>query len=379
MRRRQVLALLGVLGIEGCLRLAEGGRTPTRIPSPARSPTATPTETPTDPLTPFDTESPSPSQTPSIVEQVDGLTVSGPTPDLADTHRRALDTVSYEARWHDENVTTGEVTRDRTWNVADGRALGRWTHEGDVAMYLAEEGYWREDLGSQVTYGHHRNGYDPHRLARTGMVRTLLRGGSWAPPELIESPPPGLFRIVAVGVDEDEPLNREFGGSSVASFAAEARVDGRGIVHRLVLDLETVVDGNRKEWHVDLQWDPTDVSVSAPSWLATARERAPQVSARITDDRGFVVLTHEGGNPMLPMTQVTVYDRDAGANFGIEPFDSPIEAGDTVYLWKRADEGVLTHSFGEPSNADPVTLSASRYDLWAFRTGGAEYFILSDI
>lgn len=376
MNRRELLGTFALVGSAGCLRLATGGDstdTPTAQPvpgttsnGPATGQTATATAgEQTETATPF-----------ADLDYPIGLSDEGVGPLLADAHLNELVGRSFEIEWSSVNRTRGRIAEQRRYRVDEGVALGSWSYQGPISLYASTAGgFWREDLGDVVTYGRDRNPFDLGHIVLNGRLRQVIRAGVWERPTVQSGDGGPVFHIRADGVDDPGPLNEEFEFSSMETFTAEGRVTEDGILRELVAEFEgrDRTDEDRLfRWRFTYELGSLDqVSVTEPDWFATAQEEAPAVSATITDDGQFVEMVHDGGNAILPDTNVVLYDRDNRQNWGYAENREPFEADTTVYLWME-DDRLRWQRGSRPTDASPQPLDRS-LAFWMHR-GGAEYF-----
>ena len=113
------------------------------------------------------------------------------------------------------------------------------------------------------------------------------------------------------------------------------------------------------------------MSLSEPDWVDTARQRAPEVEARLADDGHFVEFQHTEGNAILPGTRAVLWDGTENRNLAGGVIDDPIESGTTLFLWPE-NGGLRWQRDGRPSAVDPQPPDG-QYVLWMHRNG-AEYF-----
>lgn len=383
MRRRQLLATLSAAGTAGCLRLASnddssptpGGPGDASGPESPSGPTAEQTSDPADdtPSPPADTATETP---PPDLSYPAGLSDDGVNPVLADAHLNELVGRSFALDFADVDVTRGRIATQRDHRVDDGTAIAEWSHQGPITLYAAAGGsFWREDLGDVVTYGQDRNPFDLGHIVLNRRLRQVIRAGVWERPTVTAGDDGPVFRIRADGVDDPGGLEEEFEASSLETFAADGRVTENGVIRELVAEFEVrdrTEDDRLIAWRFTYELGSLDeVSVSEPGWFETAQSEAPDVSAAITDDGQFVEMTHAGGNPILPGTDVVLYDRENTRNWGYRENRDPFEAGTTVYLWMEDDQ-LRWERGSRPTDASPQPLDRS-LAFWAHR-GGAEYF-----
>lgn len=377
MNRREALAALGVVGLAGCLRLQGGGG---ERPTTGRT-TEPPANTRT--LTAAKADTDAGTATPGAGTYPTGLSEEGVSAFLFDTHERELARTSFSVDWTRIDLLEETVRRRQHYDVETGFALGTWTYDrgGPVTIFRSNEGgFWREELGDEYTYGEARHGYSIDKVLWRGWLEPVLGAGTWSEPSTVRERDPATWRVETTSFDETGAVPGHFRGQ-LAGLSASMTVDERGIIHSLEAEFEaTDTNVDRVRQRLTFAVDAIgDVSVSEPSWLATAKERRPRVSAALTDDRNFVRFTLESGNALEPETVFTVYDElDRRNTIGYRLRD-PVEPDETVYLYKEQEgpfHGQLARG-SRPSNAEPVTLS-SEYHMWADR-GVSEYFGTVDL
>lgn len=370
--RRQAVAVIGAAVGSGCLRFAGGNDddpSPTVTPA-ATSPTGQPSPEPTTAGRDRDLSSRYPA----------GLSDDGVEAFLADTHTNALANRPFRTTWTEANVTLGRAYQQRDYRVQGGAAIGEWSHQGPITMYRSSDGgFWREDLGDRVTYGEHRAGFNLDDLTWNHQLRWLFLAGSWEEPTVEREGEPIRFGISATGTDEPAALLEEFEARSLETFEAQGIVDERGVVHSLSAEFQARSRDADRLLTFRLRYSIDSigqVEVTEPDWLSTAKDRAPDVTADIVDDGQYVEMIFESGNPILPRTNLTLYDQDRQRNAGVRDLENPLEAGQVYYLYLE-DESLQVSRGGRPADASPAPLDGN-YALWAHRNG-AEYFMLPRI
>jgi hypothetical protein len=375
MNRRALLGVLGLAGSGGCLRLTGAEATTSSTATGATSPATTrSTEGSTTETEATETTAAEPSL-PS------GLSEDGVSDYLFDFHLRELGQRSFATNWTLFNRREEFVKLRREYRVGDAGAVGSWTFDegGPVSMFRSTDGgFWREDLGDEYTYGMDRDGYDMERLTLAQWVRPFVRGGVWSAPSLVRRESPARWEVQLTEVEDDAAVPGWFSGT-VESLSGSMVVDERGFIRSLDCDMiATETAPGRVEYGVTYAVDSVDeVMVSEPAWLSTAKERRPRVSMALTDDRRYVRLTLESGNPIEPNTVINVHDEvETGRSLFYE-LREEIAAGETVYVYRGQDGYAKLSRGGRPTNASPVPLE-SQYHAWANRSG-VEYFGTIDL
>ncbi|MDX1748504.1 MAG: hypothetical protein R3324_21435, partial [Halobacteriales archaeon] len=338
----------------GCLRLAssedEGNA--------ANSPTASPTgpgeagETPTAPSTRTEdaADGPTPTEEPETPTEAGseptatpeyplGLTRDGVEPFLFDQHKNELSTTGFHTVFTAINRADGSIKEHKEFEVETGFALGHWTFDqgGPVTMFRSSDGgFWREDLGDHFTYGEDRDNYSIHTVVWGAWTEPVVTGGEWGPPELVSGGAEAAWRVETTGFDPSTEVPGFFMGD-LEALDATMTVNHQGIITRLDAAFEaTLTHGGTTEYEIQYEVGSIgEVTVNEPDWVSTARERRPQVSTALTDDRQFVRLEHEAGNPIEPNTRWVLWDHDV-ANGEINYFlKEPITEGETVYFYEE--------------------------------------------
>lgn len=248
-------------------------------------------------------------------------------------------------------------------------------------MFRSHDGSdWREDLGDRFTHGKSRHPYGLERLTRGAWIEPLITSAEWRAPSAV-STDPDRREVSATEVADDTALPTYYTGD-YRSVTATMRVDDRNVIRSLNAEFEASrdaggVEHDRIQYRVD---SIGEVSVSQPDWLPRVKERSPLVSAGLTEDRQFLRLTLEAGNPLEAATTLHVKDDVSGADL-LYRLNEPIETGETVYLY--FDQGEVSADTrlelarGGRSGVDPAASFDNSYHLWAARADFAThiYFI----
>lgn len=380
MDRRQLLALLASTGTAGCLRMVGSGQsspnqgTTVLVDGEAGETAPTATTTPAAAET-----SPETGASPSSQQGYPaGLSDDGVSVVLFDSHKRELAQTSFHTTFTAINLQNNELKQQRDYEVDTGFALGSWLFDdgGPVTMFRSHEGgFWREDLGSKFTYGEARQGYSINRVTWGSWLEPVISAGQWGEPTTIQEGNPPLWQVETIGFAETGSVPGWFTGT-LEALSGSLTVGPRGIIYKLDAEFEaSKLHGGVAHFEIKYRVDSVgEVSVSQPSWLPTAKDRRPEVTAALTDDRKFVRWTLESGNPIEPNTRCSIHDNNARAGAINYFLRDPIEPGETVYFYKEQEElhaGQIARG-SRPSDASPVTLD-SEYHTWADRNG-TEYF-----
>lgn len=369
--RRQFLVGAGLAGLSGCLRLTDpeaGERTAaesTATPTPASETTATATATPTDRDTPTEAD-----RTP---EYPLGLSEDGPSKTLVAAHTSTLKSGSFRRNTKKINVAGGHIWHDTTYEYADGQALGQRPERSITAYHDAETSLWRQSVVDGYTYGRDPGVSPVGRAMDRGVFRTKFMAADWEASTITRRAFPGQFTVTATAADEPGLITQAYGdGAELLDFEAELVVDERGFVRRLDGTWSWRKDGERhRHRNVYTVSEFGSVSVGPPSWLATARERAPTASASFVDDRRLVKLVHESGNPLESGTRIWL---EAGRDNPVARTrtESTIAQGDAVYIYRTTD-GDAGLSIGDrPSGLSLATLDEEM--LVKVHRTGVDYF-----
>jgi hypothetical protein len=363
----------------GCLRLSqgdEGGTSTTQAPpteDESRSvPTATEAtspeqETETTPVPPADVPYPT------------GLSEDGVDEFLYATHTRALRGTSFRTEWTKLDKTNSRFLRDKEYRAEFGEALGSWVRigGGDVDIYRGDNGaFWRENLGDRYTYGHEQDGYDLHWIAWGEEIEPFLAVGDWSAPEIIDENRPVVWEVTTDSTTSETPVpGYNEGGTLLSISSASMTIDENGMVRSLNAQYRIDNPGPEKE-EIALESNfaidglGIDISVDEPSWVATARNQIPSVSASLSADRKFVRFVIESNDRLEAGSSVAV--REVGSDnrrFYVD-LTEPIEPGVPVYMYRTEDgprsvPGGLSRD-DPPTAVSPLTLSES-YEIFARR------------
>lgn len=379
-RRRLIQASGGVLfGMAGCLRLSqgdEGDSSTTRAPpterqstsvSPATETTSPEDQTETTPVSPEDVPYPT------------GLSEDGVDEFLYATHTRALRGTSFRAKWTKLDKTNSRFLRDKEYRAEFGTALGSWVRigGGKVDIYRADnEAFWRENLGDRYTYGHEQDGYDLHWIAWGEEIEPFLAVGDWSAPEIIDESRPVVWEVTTSSPTSETPVpGYQEGGTLLSISSASMTIDENGIIRSL--DAQYRIDNPGPETEeiafesiFTLDGLGDDISIDEPSWVATAKNQIPRVSASLSADRKFVRFVIESDDRIEAGSSVAIRERGRDDNRFYVDLTEPIEPGVPVYMYKTNDDSRVVPgalSRGEPpADASPVALSES-YEIFARR------------
>lgn len=369
MNRRQILSALVPLSGAGCLRLSSGrdDDSEERRENPMATETLASTETSGRAETDGEAD----------LDYPPGLSADGVDAFLPDAHVNALAGTSFTEVWQSTNVTKSILKMHRTAHIDEGTALVEWRDGSDITKYSTRNGqYWRQPTGDEVTYGKDSGTFDFRWLSRIDKIRRLVEAGKWNAPTVDEAT--NAFEITADGYDDTAGLERSWWRvGEMESFSATGRVSERGVITRLRVEFQYVPQHEDRLYMVQVRHrveNVGEVSVTEPNWYETARERAPEVTARLTDDRQFVEMHHRGGNPIVPGTAIAISEKGVYDDWGWGHNEEPIEAGTTLYLWIEDGQPQWTRE-SRPEAADPQTLD-DRYEFKMLRDG-AHYFRLN--
>jgi hypothetical protein len=375
--RRRALAVLTAGLSGGCLQLSGGNdtETPTRTTTDRR--TTTSRQTPTDSPTPTESETPTESPTPTESETPTerpaatlpaGLTEDGPNNLLYSLHLSTLGSKRFHAEWTKLDRRDGSLDWQKEYDSEPGRAVGRATVRrgggGPADIYRTgdEHSLWREQIGGSYTYGRDDNGWNVGKITFGVEVAPLVEIVDWGPPTRVDDGRPAVWELSADGLDSDSPVPGHTSGGSVESISGGMQVDERGVIRSMTVEYAVDPDYDTDElnrYTTTLQIDQIGaVSVSPPSWVSRASARRPQMTVTKPPDGAYVAFEHTGGSRLEPGTRLQVYDEVTGGPRDYE-IDDPIEAGETVYLSKRGEEGV------EPElefSREPPTAVARTFD-----------------
>ncbi|WP_227132913.1 hypothetical protein [Halorubellus salinus] len=369
MRRRALLGVLAVGGTAGCLRLEGGDGTTARTGTAGTAEdaveTATATATEADPETTTERGDPT---------YPFGLSDDGVESYLYSTCQTAVSELSYRAEYTKVDVESGTQNWHREYEASDGAALGHWNRKdgGPVDAYHPADGdmLWREEVDGGYTFGLSRRPTF-QEIFWSEEFQPLLRGLAWSAPERVNDDRPAVWEVTADSVAETVRSPGHSEGELKSVEGAQLHVDENGVIRRLqTVYVSSDQRGNvrRKRFRFVLS-DVGAVSLDAPSWVDTARERRPQFSARLTDDRKYVRLTLESGS-MAPGSRISVFQLPERQRKYVARTDREVSAGDVLYIHAQTDSGKFNDAgigYGQRSAVGtPPTLDEA-YHVVAFR------------
>lgn len=299
-------------------------------------------------------------------------------------HQSALQSRSFTAEWSKLDRDNSKVKWRKRYEADVGHAVGRATTRGmggpaDVYRTSGNGGFWRENVGSEYTYGRDRVGMKMSAVAWGDEVVPLVRAGDWSAPERVNESRPAVWEVTADSVDGTPAAPGYYDGVTL-SLSGSMRIDERGFIRNIeaVYRIRKSDDrgGDTRNFTTMFTVDAVgETSVSEPSWVADTRERRPQVSVESVEDETYVRLTHEGGSSILQNTVVSVYDDAIGASYDFK-LETAIEAGETVYLYRTDDVNAsvsIAPSRGGPPAQEPPLSFEEPSALWA-RRATLQYF-----
>lgn len=388
MNRRQLLASLGLAGLSGCLRLqSDNTPTPTsgsdRGASSAVTPSATPqSDASTEASTGGRTQSPddSSTQTPAVDYPL-GLTPDGPEPILAEVHRNELVERSFEVQYELEDVVHGGFVENYTQRASDDyRVEINHGRQNDLIRFSTshDDMWWRQLVDGAETFGYNHWGQSKAALSHSWEIEPYLVGGQFGSPTVQETDTGPVFTVTADGVADGSVFSTlpYVDSGSIETLEAEARVTGEGVITDFVAEFQWVpADRDELRKHrVSFAISAMGITVSEPDWLVTARERAPSATVSLTDDRRYVTVRHDGGNPIVAGSQFAFRappENDAQGIVHAKQIQTPFEAGQTAYVYLQ-DGDMAVNIGGRPDSASPTELTEN-YRAFA-EVGSAPYF-----
>ncbi|MFC6954416.1 hypothetical protein [Halorubellus litoreus] len=371
MRRRALLGALAVGGTAGCLRL-EGGSGTTNATGTdgagmgtVETATATATATETEPETTTERGDPT---------YPFGLSDDGVESYLYSTCDSAVAELSYRAQYTKVDVESGSQKWHREYEAADGIALGHWNRKGggpvDAFHTIGGDMLWREEVADGDTYGlSTRPSFEEIFWAEE--IQPLLKGPAWGSPERVNDDRPAVWEVRADSVGETVRSPGHSEGELKSIEGARMRVDENGVIRRI----EAVYDSSNFEGEVRrhrFRFEVSDVgavSLSAPSWVETAREERPDFSAQLTDDRKYVRLTMESGS-IASDSRISVFQQPDAARKYVARTDREVSAGDELYIHAKTDSGKFNEAgigYGTRSSVGTPPTLDERYHVVAFR------------
>ncbi|WP_439028327.1 hypothetical protein [Haloarchaeobius sp. DT45] len=334
MKRRALLGALPTVAAGGCLRLTSGDDE-TATPGD----TATRTETATATATPTETETRTRTERTGDPEYPSGLSADGIGQFLYAFHTQELSRASFRTNWSKIDVDRSHIKWQKSYRADDGTALGSWTRsEGGTPFEIVRSGadaIWREDLGDHYTYGNDDEGYSVEEITWGRELQPLLRAGDWKEPTLVEEEYPAVWEVQTDTVADESAIPGYHRGT-IEELSATVEVDENAVVRSVQANYRIQErDGNTIRYASQFELDSLgDVDVSEPSWLPTARESVPTVSATLSDDDRFVKLVIESGVRLEPGSYVMLFGGGGDSHW---PLEEPIEPGVETYLYKSSN------------------------------------------
>lgn len=143
---------------------------------------------------------------------------------------------------------------------------------------------------------------------------------------------------------------------------AERHGDGGCLADRLADEAET---GQSETLEFDVQTTAVGgTTVSAPDWLSTARDRAPQFTSQFVNDTAAVEITLADGAEIGGELNRDTHDE---SGYYRAQYDGSLVVGDSLYVAKAGSEGRVTT---EPPAAGDVSgswQSDTRFDVYLDR------------
>lgn len=374
MKRRRALAILGVVGGSGCLRLT-GSSEPSTAETATTAPPSTTANTATTTTVPTTSTE---TQTRGELTYPSGLTADGVGEYFPEFHQSTLQSRSFTAEWSKLDRDNSEFKWRKRYEADVGHAVGRATKRAmggpaDVYRTRADGGFWREKVGSEYTYGRDNEGMEMSEVAWGDEIVPLVRAGEWSAPERVNDARPAVWEVTADSVDGTPPAPGYYDGVTL-SISGSMRIDERGFIRNVeaAYRIRKSDDrgGDTRNFTTIFTVDAVgETSVSEPSWVAEARQQRPRMSAELLDDGKYLRLRHEGGSAIRSNTVLSVYDDAVDASYGLE-LDSPIRPNETVYLYPT-DQTSTFPSMGLSRGTRPGTAPSLAFedpaDTWARR------------
>lgn len=347
----------------GCLRLA-GGETATGTPtqsdtatataSPTASPTDSPTETATDTETETDTETD--QGTPESFEYPPGTSEDGLDEALGRSHGSKLAFESFTVdRQQAFESFTARVTPDRM-SIQPGRFGGTVFVEGGNYYLRALVGSGRVyDFKTSVP-----SEFSRERAVGEETVTALAGGGNWSVEGVVERNGRRLLEVVGEGVAEQgafeqaSSIDRYFRKPyEVTGFVGRGLIAEAGFVQRLnaTVTADEAETGRSETLEFGVQTTAVgETTVSAPDWLSTARDRAPQFTSQFVNDGTAVEITLADGAEIDGELNLDTYDE---TGYYRAVYQGTFGVGDSLYVSKvGTEQGQVTT---EPPAAGDVS------------------------
>ncbi|MDR5673160.1 hypothetical protein RH858_08355 [Halalkaliarchaeum sp. AArc-GB] len=344
MRRRRILGTVLPFSLVGCLRLTETDESTTE-------PAETPTPEPTESVAPGQTEENLTEKTPTEesegetegeLEYPTGLSEDGVSPILADNHASSLRDESFvlELLNHAHHAAELKLVR-----VDPERA--HVTVTGEAEIYYRDgrtEELWRQYHGGEQYYGMPNrdpswSGIGIGSLVDHKTLRVLLDTVSYDNVSVEERDGEQVFRIAGDTLEDPERLEDGLYINRPTDASAEGYVTQKGIVRSLAVEVIYTEDESETLGEVRYEMGNIgNVTVLEPEWAETAEERAPELSAALSEDQTYVRIVHEGGQNLPPETLVDNTANEGDVVIGRELTDGDTHTSGrltakTGYLW----------------------------------------------
>lgn len=373
-----MLGLLGTASVAGCLRLEGGAETSTTGDDSVTARTTDPDSATGDDSTTTEQlgESDTTTERPEEASYPVGLSDDGVSQFLFDAHTRALTGTSCRTSWRKLNHTQGSIDWERTYEIDSGDAVGAWTTSegGTVSMFRSgSDGYWREELGDTVVYGEDEEGFSWRRVSWGVEIAPSLAAFDWGAPERVNENRPAVWEVSTTAIADASSSPGYIPGTVTSLEEATMRVNEDGVIvsfHSTYTVEEDGREGETLTYESSFRTEAVgEVSVAAPSWVSTARERVPVVSASFASDPGIVEITVESGGPLVADSRLVLVPESGPSDRREVELDEPIESGTTVYVWHEEGDPFREARLSRgspPTGASPSSLPDA-LELYMYR------------
>lgn len=359
LRRRNIIGLLGLTSLSGCLRLTSNGESTTAGLDATSERTGTTAGT---------TESPesTASETTTDVEMPIGMNESGISPLLADGYLSAMQSLSgFKLESGVERLGRSPYEGRTSCRVEDDTAtISKDTTGFEVDKYIAVNGRkrntWRSFLEGAPVYGDvvkPGTSLPLNNILHVDLVAWVAAAGDFGSPDVSRDDDTTRFVVSTDTVADPEPALEFYhyiDADRVESLSAKLIVRQDGIVEEFESELKIAAGEDLIVFREQLRTSEYDTAtVEQPAWFEKARDRAPDIEMRREGDH--VVIRHTGGDPIPESSEVTLSSNAGGYGGSIE-LSSDFEPDQELWLWRDGQTSRLSR--GEPSESSPDLLDA---------------------
>lgn len=357
LRRRNIIGLLGLTSLSGCLRLTSNDESTTTGRDATSERTGTTGET-TEPTESTD------SETTTDVEMPIGMNESGISPLLADGFLSAMQSLSaFELESGIERLGRSPYEGQASCRVEDDTAtISKDTTGFEVDKYITANGRkrntWRSSFEGTPVYGDvvkPGTSLPLNNILHVDLVAWVAAAGDFGPPEVSRDDDTTRFVVSTDTVADPKPALEFYhyiDADRVESLSATLTVRQDGIVEEFESELKVVAGEDLIVFREQIRTAEYDTAtVEQPDWFEEARDRAPDIEMRSEGEH--VVIQHAGGDPIPESSEVTL-SSNAGAYGGSIELSNAFEPDQELWLWRDGQTSRLSR--GEPSESSPDPL-----------------------